>query len=235
MYAACGIDYTTVLFPPGKKIQTGNYVERMVCLCPAEYLVYGYKAQFSGSVFAYCWNFSAGGFVQACPLKADSFVRFRALPSGLVILWQNAVLFGESTGNGIAFQPWYTFSLHANITKLAVVCSLLFCICAVAVMVKQLACDADYRFIVLMSVLGFLEALCLVESGNRSVDGNFLWGYSFCLFVLFAVCAVKWLQLGKTKLQGALRVGLGLLYGWHLYCGLYSVVNLVAGASYWME
>lgn len=169
------------------------------------------------------------------PLKRILLFGSALLPSGPVILWQNAVLFGESTGNGIAFQPWYTFSLHANITKLAVVCSLLFCICAVAVMVKQLACDADYRFIVLMSVLGFLEALCLVESGNRSVDGNFLWGYSFCLFVLFAVCAVKWLQLGKTKLQGALRVGLGLLYGWHLYCGLYYFVNLVAGASYWMK
>lgn len=157
------------------------------------------------------------------------------LPSGLVILWQNSVLFGEGTGNGIAFRPWYTFSLHATVTKLAVVCSLLFCILVVPVTVKQIPKDKDYRFLLLMTALGFLEALCLVENGSRSVDGNFLWGYSFCLFVLFAACAVKWLQLGGTKPRLALRAGFGLAYAWHLYCGLYFFVHLTAGASFWMK
>lgn len=169
------------------------------------------------------------------PLKRILIFGSALLPSGLVILWQNAVLFGEDTGNGIAFQPWYIFSRHATITKLAVVCSALFCIFVVAATLKRLLKEKEYRFIVLMTVLGFLEALCLVEKGSRSVDGNFLWGYSFCLFVLFAICAVKWLQLGRKKLQGVLRVGLGLLYAWHLYCGLYFFVNLTAGASYWMK
>ena len=169
------------------------------------------------------------------PFKRILLFGSALLPSGLVILWQNAVLFGEDTGNGIAFRPWYIFSRHATITKLAVICSALFCILVVAVTLKQLTKEKEYRFIVLMAALGFLEALCLVENGSRAVDGNFLWGYSFCLFVLFAVCAVKWLQLGRTGLQGVLRVGLGLLYAWHLYCGLYFFVRLAAGASYWMR
>ena len=87
----------------------------------------------------------------------------------------------------------------------------------------------------MMAVVGFAEALCLVENGSRAVDGNFLWSYSFCLFVLFAVCAVKWLEFGKEGVQRSLRVGLGLVYAWHLYCGLYFFVKLVAGASYWMQ
>lgn len=169
------------------------------------------------------------------PLKKILIFGSALLPSGLVILWQNSVLFGEDTGNGIAFRPWYTFSLHATVTKLAVVCSLLFCILVVPATVKRIPKDKDYLFLLLMAALGFLEALCLVENGSRSVDGNFLWGYSFCLFVLFAVCAVKWLQLGGTRLRFALRAGLGLVYAWHLYCGLYFFVNLTAGASFWMK
>lgn len=169
------------------------------------------------------------------PLKRILVFGSALLPSGLVLFWQNAVLFGEDTGNGIAFRPWYIFSRHAAITKLAVVCSVLFCILVVLFTLKQIPKEKDYRFLVLMTIVGFLEALCLVENGSRAVDGNFLWGYSFCLFVLFAVCAVKWLQFGKTKLQSALRIGLGLIYAWHLYCGLYFFVKLVAGASYWMK
>lgn len=169
------------------------------------------------------------------PLKRILVFGSALLPSGLVLLWQNTVLFGEGTGNGIAFRPWYIFSLHATVTKLAVVCSALFCILAVLTTLRQVFREKEYLFIVLMSVLGFLEALCLVENGSRAVDGNFLWGYSFCLFVLFAVCAVKWLQTDRKGARGFLRVGLGLAYGWHLFCGLYFFIRLVAGASFWMR
>ncbi|MCM1056263.1 MAG: hypothetical protein NC517_01455 [Firmicutes bacterium] len=169
------------------------------------------------------------------PLKRILVFGSALLPSGLVVLWQNAVLFGEETGNGMELRPWYTFSLHANITKLAVVCSVLFCGLVVAATLKKLAADKKYLFITAMAVLGFLEALCLVESGSRAADGNFLWGYSFCLFVLFAVCAVKWLECEGKGRQRFLRIGLGLAYAWHLYCGLYFFANLTAGASYWMK
>ncbi len=169
------------------------------------------------------------------PLKRILAFGSALLPSGLVILWQNFVLFGEETGNGVEFRPWYTFALHANITKLAVLCSLLFCASTVVFTLKKLMKDKKYLFITAMAVLGFGEALCLVESGSRAADGNFLWGYSFCLFVLFAVCAVKWLEFKGKGLQKLLRIGLGLVYAWHLYCGLYFFIHLAAGASYWMK
>lgn len=158
------------------------------------------------------------------------------LPSGLVIIWQNMVLFGDDTGNGISFHPWYTFSLHANIPKLAVVCSVLFCGVVILFTLRSLRREKPYAFLVAMAVLGFLEALCLVESGSRSVDGNFLWGYSFSLFALFAVTAVKWMEMPVTgKGKQLIRVGCGLLYAWHLYCGIYFFAQLLTGATYWMR
>ncbi len=157
------------------------------------------------------------------------------LPSGVVVLWQNAVLFGEDTGNGMSFDPWYTFSLHSNIPKVAVILSVAFCGAVVLATCKEIWKQRQYVFVIFMAVLGFLEALCLVESGRRAADGNFLWGYSFCLFVLFIFMAVKALQYPRTTwLQKVIFIGLILLYGWHLYCGLEYFIRLVCGESYWM-
>jgi len=157
------------------------------------------------------------------------------LPSAIVILWQNLVLFGEDTGNGITLNPWYTFSLHAAIPKIAVVLSAAFCGATILVFWRDFKWDKKFLFITLMAALGFLEALCLVESGTRSVDGNFLWGYSFCLFTLFIVTTTKTIfYQTKTSAQKYIRIGLLCIYGWHLYCGLEYFIRLVSGESYWM-
>ena len=157
------------------------------------------------------------------------------LPSGLVILWQNAVLFGEETGNGISFQPWYSFSLHTAIPKLAVLCSALFCILVVAATILREWQDKKYLFVLCMTALGFLEALCLVESGSRSVDGNFLWGYGFCLFLLFTLCSVKCLELKETKALRIARIVFSGVYAWHLACGLIFFYRLLLGESFFMR
>ena len=158
------------------------------------------------------------------------------LPSGLVILWQNMVLFGSDTGNGMTLKPWYTFSLHADRPKVAVILSAAFCGFVVLATFRDIFKEKKYLFIVLMAILGFLEALCLVESGKRAVDGNFLWGYSFCLFVLFLYTVIKCFHgyRRKTMLQKIIYAGLTLVYGWHLYCGILYFVRLVCGESFWM-
>ncbi len=169
------------------------------------------------------------------PFKRIFIFGSAMLPSGAVILWQNAVLFGDDTGNGMSFEPWYTFSLHSNIPKVAVVLSALFCGAVVLAAVKEIWKNRQYVFVILMAILGFAEALCLVESGRRSMDGNFLWGYSFCLFVLFIFTAVKaFCYPRKTLLQKYILAGLVVLYSWHLYCGLEYFIRLVCGESYWM-
>ena len=158
------------------------------------------------------------------------------LPSGAVVLWQNAVLFGSDTGNGMTINPWYTFSLHADRPKLAVLLSVAFCGVVILMTLKDACKDKNYLFIILMAMLGFLEALCLVESGKRSVDGNFLWGYSFCLFALFLYTGLKWLQYPRKQcIQKCIFAGMTLVYWAHLYCGVLFFIRLVCGESYWMK
>lgn len=224
-----------VYFKLEKKYREGISIKEWMIFMLLNVLCTGIKPSFLLAFSPIMGIFLLVDLIKKVPLRRILVFGSALLPSGLVILWQNAVLFGQETGNGIGFHPWYTFALHAASAKPAVLCSVLFCLIVCGLTLKKLAKEKEYLFLVLMAVLGFLEALCLVENGRRSVDGNFLWGYSFCLSVLFTVCAVKWLEFGKMGWQRVVRWCLAPIYGWHLYCGLYFFINLVGGASYWMR
>lgn len=224
-----------VYFHLEKKYRDGLKMWEWLVFAVLNVICTGIKPSFLVAFSPIVGIFLLADLIKKVPLKRILVFGSALLPSALVLWWQNAVLFGENTGNGIAWKPWYSFSLHTNIPKLAVVCSVFFCGVVIVLNCRELISDRHYLFLVLMSILGFLEAWGLVEQGNRAVDGNFLWGYSFCLFVLFAICAVKWL---KGRRQGAYAVifsCLSVIYGIHLYCGLYFFLNLVNGASYWMR
>lgn len=196
------------------------------------------------------------------------------LPACGVVLWQNMVLFGEDTGNGMTFDPWYTFSLHADRPKLAVLCSLAFPLVVLGASlmaatkrewqqlgviredvwpggVYQLRLNRIYLFSWLMALVGFVEALCLVETGGRSRDGNFLWGYLFALFWLYVVSLIKWLSLRNVDIvlltpeggclqrvrltlvrAACILAGLVLLY--QLFCGVFFFIRLLSGETYFM-
>lgn len=102
-----------------------------------------------------------------------------------------------------------------------------------------------------MALAGFAEALCLVETGSRSRDGNFLWGYLFAVFWLYVMSLMKWLSLRNVDIMllspegspwGRLRLilvraayvlaGLVLLY--QLWCGTYFFIRLLGGETYFM-
>ena len=177
-------------------------------------------------------------------------VRFRqifllgctVLPSLGVMLWQNAVLFGQDTGNGFHFAPWYTFSLHADRPKAAVLCSLAFPLVVVLFSLKKIFSDKQYFFAWMMTGIGFFEALLLAETGSRSRDGNFLWGYLFALFFLYVYSfrVFKEMILTRreekdTKVVSWIPVALcGLVFLYQLYCGVYFFLRLLGGETYFM-
>lgn len=172
------------------------------------------------------------------PFKQVFLLGSTVLPACGVVLWQNMVLFGEETGHGITFSPWYTFSLHANRTKLAVLCSIAFPLAVLLFSVRELLRDRRYLFAWGMTGLGFLEALCLVETGSRSRDGNFLWGYCFAIFLIFIFSFEKWLLLWKKRAEGLIyRIGFaacGCVFAYQVFCGIYFFARLLSGETYFM-
>lgn len=160
------------------------------------------------------------------------------LPACAIILWQNMVLFGSDTGNGMTFDLWYTFSLHANKTKLAVLCSIAFPLAVLLFSLKDLLLDRSYLFVWGMMGVGFLEALCLVETGSRSRDGNFLWGYSFAIFLAFVFSFKKWVLFLKKENRPVLYrtafVIAGCVLAYQLFCGICFFAKLLQGETYFM-
>lgn len=234
-----------------EKYREGLSVKEWLAFALLNVITTGIKPSFLLAFSPIMGIFLLADLFERVPFKRIFIFGSAMLPSGLVILWQNAVLFGEDTGNGMEFSPWYTFSMHADQPKMAVILSVLFCMIVILVTLKDILKEKNYLFILLMTALGFLEALCMVESGSRSVDGNFLWGYSFCIFVLFLYTAVKCFQYptglkaggGRLAIREAsasqivrlaVKAVMVFLYAWHLYCGLYFFIRLVCGESYWM-
>ena len=107
--------------------------------------------------------------VKRVPFRNIFLFGCSVLPACGVVLWQNAVLFGEDTGQGFTVSPWATFSLHANVPKLAVVCSVLFPLFVTLFLIKELFKDTNFLFAWSMAGVGFLEALLLVETGSTRI------------------------------------------------------------------
>lgn len=172
------------------------------------------------------------------PFKQIFLLGSTVLPACCVVLWQSIVLFGSETGNGTTFDPWYTFSLHADRPKLAVVCSVAFPAVVMLFSLKELWKDKRYFFVWSIAGVGFLEALCLVETGARSRDGNFVWGYAFAIFLLMIYSFEKWWAFSK-KLEESLYARIafgagGVVFAYQLYCGVKFFMKLLQGTTYFM-
>ena len=164
------------------------------------------------------------------------------IPSLLVVLWQNMVLFGGDTGNGIEIRYGYTLTLHSTHPKATLLLSVAFPLFVLIFLWKELLRDKWYLFSWLVWGVALIQVTFLSESGERARDGNFMWGYSFGIFLIVLWSVVKLLQTlsnprGIFK-NNILRISfvttaLGIL-AYQSYCGIVFWINLCQGATYWM-
>lgn len=162
------------------------------------------------------------------------------VPSLLIILWQNMVLFGEDTGNSFIIKPFYTLAQRSDNPKIAMLFSVLFPAIIGFFHIKDVWKDKVYLGSLLIWAFGFFEVFLFVEAGTRSKDSNFMWGYSISLFILFVISWVRWMRdlknkefLGKVKL---IRYGYlactGAMFAYHVISGIWFLGILLSGATY---
>lgn len=178
------------------------------------------------------------------------------LPSVVIVLLQEMVLFGKDTGNGIVIEFGYNVYLRAERPQLTMILSALFPVLVflfnIVPVVKETVTDLKKKYFPRhtpfflawsMWFVGALELLFLKETGERALDGNFSWGYDFCLFVLFVVSVVYFMNNlrsarflgGKYPAHIAYAVVMGTVLGYHLFCGFYFFINLLKGVTYFMQ
>ncbi len=190
------------------------------------------------------------------PVKKALIVATTIIPTILVVLFQEAVLFGEDTGNGIVIEFGYTLFLRAAKPQYTMILSALFPVLIFLFNILPVLKDSirDFKekkhglthreFLVswTMWFFGALELMFLKETGKREKDANFAWGYSYCLFILFIMSCVYFLRnLRDEKFLGgkrAVKIGYGIVMGgilaYHVYCGIYFFLCLLQGNTYFM-
>jgi len=160
------------------------------------------------------------------------------IPSMAVIVWQSLVIF-EGSSSGVAIAPFKVLSERSSNPKITVVLSVLFPLLVLAFHICDFYKDKLYFGSLIMWGVGFTWVFFLTETGERSVDGNFMWGYSISLFFWFIASAIKVLcDLKDEKLSKKnkyLRLGiLGPVFAWHVICGVWYLILLLQGNTYFI-
>ena len=166
------------------------------------------------------------------------------LISLVVVMYETAVLYqGGDSDSHVVFTMLYSLKFWNTHPIASLFQSAAFPLLVLAGTWRELKTDRIYRVSWLIWGIGLLEYLFLGETGERQNHGNFSWGYSFCMFLVFVVCMCKmyqmlekeWVQyrlsrktIGaylktterKTRLRLLYLLAAVLLFGWHLGCGL---------------
>ena len=170
-----------------------------------------------------------------------------------VLVFQSIQLFvkadtaAATTGFPVGLSLAYILRQHARYPVFSLVQSAAFPLVILILNRKKFLKDRFFRFTLIMTGVGFFEYVFMHENGMRKNDGNFSWGYSFCLFFLFVVCAALYADnirtffrsLRETPGWDARRIltacalllaGIFLLL--HAKAGIEFFIMLVQGAPY---
>lgn len=180
--------------------------------------------------------------VRKVPFKRVFMFGLAVVPSLCVILWQNMVLFGDDTGNGILIKPGFALAMRGDHPKVTFVLSIAFPLLILFLNFKDLLKDNLYGFTWVMWLFGFLEVFLFTEAGNRAKDSNFFWGYSMAIFFANLISMHKLLQMSKCEegiyknpiVRKCFTVVGTICLAYQVWCGIYFFCQLLTGRSYWM-
>ena len=202
-------------------------------------------------------------WILGVPLKRLILCALTVIPSVAVILFQEYVLFGEDTGNGIIIDPLYSVYLRAEKPYFTMILSAAFPILILLFNIIPVLKDTfldfkdkkrglTHRFFLLswaMWFVAFVEYILLRETGQRELDDNFAWGYDFCIFILFVVSIIYFVKTIKEIIEKIQKkefaaidvfktifvVLTAALLIYHTYCGVFFFVRLTQGITFFMQ
>lgn len=238
----CGILTLLIYLRMEKKYRTGLSVRDWLLLAGVFILVNAVKPNFILIFAPVMALYLLADLWKGVPFFRIFLFGLTVIPSLLVVLWQNMVLFGDDTGNGIEIRFGYTLTLHGLHPKVTLLLSVAFPLFVLAFLWKELFKDKWYLFSWLVWGVALIQVAFLAESGSRARGGNFMWGYSFGIFLIVIWSVVKlletlWHPHGMFK-NKYLRISyaaaaLGIL-AYQGYCGIVFWINLCQGTTYWM-
>ena len=177
-----------------------------------------------------------------------------AVLSLIIVVFQAASVFGESgSEGGIGFSVAYLLKLNTYHPVISILQSAAFPLFMLIINIRKIGRDRIFSLTWLIWLFGFIEYIFIHEEGSRKDNGNFTWGYSFCVFLVMTVCLAYMIAEIKeliktvrgTSLSGlkgspytVLRIVLNLaallLILAHTYWGLHFALRMILGAPYYI-
>lgn len=238
----CGILTLILYLRLEQKYRDGLSVKEWFLMAGAFVLVNAVKPSFFLVFAPVMALYLLADFIKKVPFYRIFLFGLTVVPSLLIVLWQNQVLFGNHTENGIVFRFGYTLTLHGTHTKATLILSIAFPLFVLFLLWKELLRDKWYLFSWLVWGVGLVQVACLAESGDRARDGNFMWGYSFGIFLILVWSVEKVLEqlkrptgiFQKKYVRYSFAGSAFLILAYQCYCGIVFFVRLCQGITYWM-
>ncbi len=238
----CGILTLLLYLRLEKKYRAGLSPREWILLAVSFVLVNAVKPNFFLIFAPVMALFLLRDLITGTPFSKVFLFGLTVVPSLAVILWQNLVLFGDRTGNGIEIRYGYTLTLHSTHPKATLLLSIAFPLFVLVFLWKELLRDRWYLFSWLVWGTSLVQVTFLSETGARARDGNFMWGYSFGIFMILVWSIAKLLETLKRPRgifqNRAVRLSFaaaafGILI-YQCWCGIVFWVRLCEGTTYWM-
>lgn len=151
---------------------------------------------------------------------------------------QSIIISDKTSDGGFIISPFTALKLRGEHPKVALVLSVAYPLCVLFFHLKDYVSNKLSRSMLIMWIIAFLEVFLLAESGERSLDGNFMWGYSIALFFLFIVSMVisfkAFLTYRDKILNKALFSVETLILLWHVISGIWYFCLLLTGVTYFV-
>lgn len=150
-----------------------------------------------------------------------------------VLVYQSVVLYGEDSESGIAIGFMKVLRQYNKHPILSLFQSLAFPLFILATNFKTIIKDRKHSFIWVMNTIALGEFLFLSETGARSGDGNFDWGYSFTLMLVFISSVAILSKVKNEKTKNKIYIAFAyILLMLHLISGLIYFYRLLCGKTY---
>ena len=164
------------------------------------------------------------------------FMALSVVPPMAVMVLQSIVLSGTDGSNGYAIKPFAALSMRGDHPKAALILSVLFPVILLLAHIKDFYKDKYYFWSLVMWAVGFVEVFLFIETGERALDSNFMWGYSISLFFLFVSSMIKMFKdlfVEKTSIVVKIIccVAAAALV-WHVVSGINYLTILYSGVTY---
>lgn len=155
------------------------------------------------------------------------------LPSLLIMYIQSLIMGGTSSENGYAISPFTALSMRGDHPKVTLVLSVLFPLTVLVFHIKDFYKDKLYFGTLIMWAIAFLEVFLFVETGERKLDSNFMWGYSIALFFLFLMSMIRAVRDFYIKKSFVFYIQAAVLF-WHVASGIWYIGLLLTGVTYFV-